>query len=136
MSYKILGNVLMAVLLTLYLISPIVKDFFEPVPYYQVEQVYVGSAEGYVDVGYSFIKNEGCSIVTFLVESTIAGRTNVVGYEDLDGFTRNFNREPGLQYLNIRVPYGRFKPEKIVLFTRHFCGGTYVNRTFAEIEVP
>lgn len=133
--YKLASFALLGALYLLLLV-PVVTPLLEPVPYTDVEKQKVVWGEDGVTIRYDFVKNEGCHLVTFHVEGSFAGIYSPMGYTDLDGIERNYDRPPGSQSLNIRVSTEEQYPEVIRLHTRHDCGGTMVNRVFTEVDNP
>jgi len=134
-KYKFTSFTILWVLYLLLLV-PMFTPFFTPTPYTDVEKQEVVWNEDGVTIRYDFVKNEGCHLVTFHVEGSFAGVYSPLGYTDLDGIVHNYDRPPGSQSLNIRVPIDGQSPESIRLHTRHDCDGTMVNKVFTEVDNP
>lgn len=134
-TYKFVAYIMLGFLYLLLLV-PIVTQLLEPVPYTGVKEKEVVWGEDGVTIRYDFVKSKDCHLVTFHVEGSFAGVYIPLDYVDLDGFSENYDRSPGSQSLNIRVPIDGQSPESIRLHTRHDCDSTMVNRVFTQVDNP
>ena len=124
-SYSLLGLI---VLLSSY---PVFKDRLQPQPYTEVKEVGVAWSERHVDVSYSFVKSNGCTLERFSVVG-IDTLPKYLEYKDLDGLVPEFDRDPGLQGLDIRVELDGFNV--VELRTIHNCGDKRVSKVFTRLE--
>jgi hypothetical protein len=128
-SYSLLGLI---VLLSSY---PVFKDRLQPQPYTKVEEVGVAWSERHVDISYSFVKSDGCTLERFSVVG-IDTLPKYLEYKDLDGLEsvlgKQFDRDPGLQGLDIRVELEGFNV--VELRTIHNCGDKRVSKVFTRLE--
>jgi len=109
-TYKFVSYTMLGFLYILLLV-PIVTQLLEPVPYTDVKEKEVVWGEDGVTIRYGFVKSKDCHLVTFHVEGSFAGVYIPLDYVDLDGFSENYDRSPGSQSLNIRVPIDGQSPE-------------------------
>jgi len=115
---------------------PLTAQLLTPTPYELVGEPVASWEPNHTDVTASFIKKEGCHLVSFSVSGVSAGQPRTLEYIDLDGVPENYDRKPGSQTLNIRVLTQGLYYESISLHTRHLCGADYVNKVFDTLRNP
>lgn len=121
-------------LLGLSFLWPTINEYLEPNPYDSVKEVSVMWNEDYVDIKYSFFKNEDCQILQFAVVG-IGILPDYLEYTDLNNTPQDeelYNREAGLQGLHLRVFTEDF--DKIEIRTAHNCSGVRIEKLFTTLE--
>ena len=132
----ILASYLLTGVVSALAFSPYANVLYKHDPYSLVTENLVSWEDYHVDFSYDFLKNEGCSLVTFNVSGSSAGVEKPLDYIDLDGIPEDFDRQPGEHTLNIRVLTEGVYYEAISLLTRHLCGDTYINKRFVTVVNP
>lgn len=127
-----LGGLLVAMI---YEIAP---KLLAPQPYWDVTVVESHLDGGWFYLTAGFIKNGACTKIRFDPDGVteLAGGPPLVQplrFVDQDGLPDDDSRLAGLQTIRVRLFVGSEPPDRLLIRTRHDCGGITVDKVFLEI---
>jgi len=117
-------GVAIALLLALNAAAWFAPTLFEPVPYKDVELVSLTQNSGSINVVANFVK-VGCTFDRLVAVGFAGGESDILKWKDGDNLPENYDREAGLQTINIEVRTQGIYYDWIEIRTRHYCNSRH-----------
>jgi hypothetical protein len=106
--------------------------FFTPVkPFHSITRVNIAPQRSNLIVSADYFEGD-CTFTTLDVYGEIAGRSNSLSWESLDGYSNfSMDRRKGNSRLALKVNWeGKVPYDYITVVTQHYCSGKLIVKTF------